>query len=161
MAENREIEEIFSKSVRAGRRTYFFDVRSTRAEDYYMTVTESKRDFNEDGTPFYKKHKIYLYKEDFAKFKEAFNEVSDYIIKEKGEEVISNTEGKKKEITENTVEVKKEKVEVKKEKVEIKKEKVEIKKEKVEIKKKIITEVKPEIREETSSDFTEVNFDDL
>ena len=147
MAENRDIEEIFSKSVRAGRRTYFFDVRSTRAEDYYMTVTESKRDFNEDGTPFYKKHKIYLYKEDFGKFKEALNEVSDYIIKEKGEEVISNTEGKKNEITENTV--------------ELKKEKIEIKKEKVEIKKKIITEVKPEIKEETSSDFTEVNFDDL
>jgi hypothetical protein len=140
MAENRDIEEIFSKSVRAGRRTYFFDVRSTRAEDYYMTVTESKRDFNEDGTPFYKKHKIYLYKEDFVKFKEALNEVSDYIIKEKGEEVISNTEGKKNEITENTVEVKKEKIEVKK---------------------KIKTEVKPEIKEETSSDFTEVNFDDL
>jgi hypothetical protein len=140
MAENRDIEEIFSKSVRAGRRTYFFDVRSTRAEDYYMTVTESKRDFNEDGTPFYKKHKIYLYKEDFAKFKEALKEVSDYIIKEKGEEVISNTEGKKNEITENTVEVKKEKIE---------------------IKKKIKTEVKPEIKEETSSDFTEVNFDDL
>jgi hypothetical protein len=140
MAENRDIEEIFSKSVRAGRRTYFFDVRSTRAEDYYMTVTESKRDFNEDGTPFYKKHKIYLYKEDFAKFKEALNEVSDYIIKEKGEEVITNTEAKKNEITENTVELKKEKVAVKKE---------------------IITKVKPEIKEETSSDFTEVNFDDL
>ena len=140
MAENRDIEEIFSKSVRAGRRTYFFDVRSTRAEDYYMTVTESKRDFNENGTPFYKKHKIYLYKEDFAKFKEDLNEVSDYIIKEKGEEVITNTEGKKNEITENTVEVKKEKIEVKK---------------------KIKTEVKPEIKEETSSDFTEVNFDDL
>ena len=140
MAENRDIEEIFSKSVRAGRRTYFFDVRSTRAEDYYMTVTESKRDFNEDGTPFYKKHKIYLYKEDFAKFKEALNEVSDYIIKEKGEEVITNTEEKKNEITENTVELKKEKVGVKKE---------------------IITKVKPEIKEETSSDFTEVNFDDL
>ena len=136
MAENRDIEEIFSKSVRAGRRTYFFDVRSTRAEDYYMTVTESKRDFNEDGTPFYKKHKIYLYKEDFAKFKEALNEVSDYIIKEKGEEVITSTEGKKNTITENTVEIKKEKVEIK-------------------------TEVKPEIKEETSSDFTEVNFDDL
>ena len=140
MAENRDIEEIFSKSVRAGRRTYFFDVRSTRAEDYYMTVTESKRDFNEDGTPFYKKHKIYLYKEDFAKFKEALNEVSDYIIKEKGEEVITNTEAKKNEITKNTVELKKEKVAVKKE---------------------IITKVKPEIKEETSSDFTEVNFDDL
>ena len=136
MAENRDIEEIFSKSVRAGRRTYFFDVRSTRAEDYYMTVTESKRDFNEDGTPFYKKHKIYLYKEDFAKFKEALEEVSDYIIKEKGEEVITSTEGKKNTITENTVEIKKEKVEIK-------------------------TEVKPEIKEETSSDFTEVNFDDL
>jgi hypothetical protein len=140
MAENRDIEEIFSKSVRAGRRTYFFDVRSTRADDYYMTVTESKRDFNEDGTPFYKKHKIYLYKEDFAKFKEALNEVSDYIIKEKGEEVITNTEGKKNDITENTVEVKKEKIEIKKE---------------------IKAEVKPEIKEETSSDFTEVNFDDL
>ena len=140
MAENRDIEEIFSKSVRAGRRTYFFDVRSTRAEDYYMTVTESKRDFNEDGTPFYKKHKIYLYKEDFAKFKEALNEVSDYIIKEKGEKVITNTEAKKNEINENTVELKKEKVGVKKE---------------------IITKVKPEIKEETSSDFTEVNFDDL
>ena len=145
MAEKKDIEEIFSKSVRAGRRTYFFDVRSTRAEDYYMTVTESKRDFNEDGTPFYKKHKIYLYKEDFAKFKEALNEVSDYIIKEKGEEVITNTEGKKNEKNENTVELKKEKVELK------------VKKEKVEIR----TEVKPEIKEETSSDFTEVNFDDL
>jgi len=140
MAENRDIEEIFSKSVRAGRRTYFFDVRSTRAEDYYMTVTESKRDFNEDGTPFYKKHKIYLYKEDFEKFKEALDEVSDYIIKEKGEEVITNTEAKKNEITESTLEIKKEKVKVKKE---------------------IKAEVKPEIKEETSSDFTEVNFDDL
>ena len=133
-------DDIYSKILRAGRRTYFFDVRSTRAEDYYMTVTESKRDFNEDGTPFYKKHKIYLYKEDFAKFKEALNEVSDYIIKEKGEEIITNTEAKKNEITENTVELKKEKVGVKKE---------------------IITKVKPEIKEETSSDFTEVNFDDL
>ena len=150
MAENRDIEEIFSKSVRAGRRTYFFDVRSTRADDYYMTVTESKRDFNEDGTPFYKKHKIYLYKEDFAKFKEALNEVSDYIIKEKGEEVITNTEGKKNEKTENT-----------ENNVELNKEKLEFKKEKVEIKKKIKTEVKTEIKEETSSDFTEVNFDDL
>ena len=140
MAENRDIEEIFSKSVRAGRRTYFFDVRSTRAEDYYMTVTESKRDFNEDGTPFYKKHKIYLYKEDFSKFKEALDEVSDYIIKEKGEEVITNSDVKKNDITENTVEIKKEKIEVKKE---------------------IKAEVKPEIKEETSSDFTEVNFDDL
>ena len=131
MSENKDIEEIFSKSVRAGRRTYFFDVRSTRAEDYYMTVTESKRDFNEDGTPFYKKHKIYLYKEDFAKFKEALNEVSDYIIKEKGEEVISNTEKKTEEVKEEN-------------KIETK------------------TTPKPVQDEESSStDFTEVNFDDL
>ena len=100
MTEKKDIEEIFSKSVRSGRRTYFFDVRSTRAEDYYLTITESKRDFNEDGTPFYKKHKLYLYKEDFANFKDALNEVSDYIIKEKGEEIISNTERKTKKISE-------------------------------------------------------------
>ena len=140
MAENKDIEEIFSKSVRAGRRTYFFDVRSTRAEDYYMTVTESKRDFDKDGTPFYKKHKIYLYKEDFAKFKDAFEEVSNYIIEEKGEEVITNTEVKKNEITENIVQVKKEKIDLKKE---------------------VKSEFNTEIKEETSSDFTEVNFDDL
>ena len=100
MAEKKDIEEIFSKSIRSGRRTYFFDVRSTRAEDYYLTITESKRDFNEDGTPFYKKHKIYLYKEDFVKFKEVLNDVCDYIIKEKGEEIISNTERKSKDVSE-------------------------------------------------------------
>ena len=123
MTENKEIEEIFSKSVRSGRRTYFFDVRSTRAGDYYLTVTESKRDFNEDGTPFYKKHKLYLYKEDFTNFKDALNEVSDYIIKEKGEEIISNTERKTKTISEKKEE--------------------------------------PETKEKPSTDFTEVNFDDL
>ena len=105
MSENRDIEEIFSKSVRAGRRTYFFDVRSTRAGDYYMTLTESKRDFNEDGTPFYKKHKIYLYKEDFKDFQNALKEVSDYIIKEKGEEIISE---KKSEKTNNSSDKEKE-----------------------------------------------------
>jgi hypothetical protein len=123
MTENKDIEEIFSKSVRSGRRTYFFDVRSTRAGDYYLTITESKRDFNEDGTPFYKKHKLYLYKEDFTNFKDALNEVSDYIIKEKGEEIISNTERKTEEISEK--------------------------------KEKTKTQKKP------STDFTEVNFDDL
>ncbi|MBE51325.1 MAG: DNA-binding protein [Flavobacteriales bacterium] len=87
MSENRD--EIYSKSLRAGRRTYFFDVRSTRADDYYLTITESKRDFNEDGTPFYKKHKIYLYKEDFKNFTEHLNEMTKYIIDEKGEEIIS------------------------------------------------------------------------
>ena len=128
MTDNRDMEEIFSKSVRAGRRTYFFDVRSTRAKDYYLTVTESKRDFNEDGTPFYKKHKIYIYKEDFTNFKEALSEVTDYIIKEKGEEIISNTEHKSE----------------KKETEEVKK-----------------TSTKTTVEEKPSTDFTEVNFDDL
>ena len=96
MVAKKEIEEIYSKSVRSGRRTYFFDVRSTRAEDYYLTITESKRDFNEDGTPFYKKHKIYLYKEDFESFQNALTKVSEFIIKEKGTEVISNSNYSKK-----------------------------------------------------------------
>ena len=85
-----KINEIFSKILRAGRRTYFFDVRSTRAEDYYLTITESKKHTNDDGTSYYKKHKIYLYKEDFNGFKEVLDEVTKYIIKEKGEEVISD-----------------------------------------------------------------------
>ena len=88
--ENYEREEIFSKSVRAGRRTYFFDVRSTRAEDYYLTITESKKFTNEDGSAHYKKHKIYLYKEDFDEFAASFMEVSDFIFDKKGREVISN-----------------------------------------------------------------------
>ncbi len=90
--ENYEREEIFSKSVRAGRRTYFFDVRSTRAEDYYMTITESKKFSNEDGSAHYKKHKIYLYKEDFEEFAASFKEVADFIFDKKGREVISNHE---------------------------------------------------------------------
>jgi len=87
--DNKMREEIFSKSVRAGRRTYFFDVRATRAEDYYMTITESKRHTKEDGSFYYQKHKIYLYKEDFDSFIESLKEVSDFIIKEKGREVIT------------------------------------------------------------------------
>ncbi len=84
-----EREEIFSKLLRAGRRTYFFDVRSTKAGDYYLTLTESKKFTNDDGSFHYKKHKIYLYKEDFKEFSEILNEMTDYIISEKGEEVIS------------------------------------------------------------------------
>ncbi|MDP5231827.1 MAG: PUR family DNA/RNA-binding protein [Cellulophaga sp.] len=82
-------EEIYSKVLRAGRRTYFFDVRSTKAGDYYLTVTESKKFTHDDGSFHYKKHKIYLYKEDFSAFKEHLDEMMDYIIDEKGEEVIS------------------------------------------------------------------------
>ena len=84
-----EKEEIFSKVLRAGRRTYFFDVRATKAEDYYLTITESKKFTNDDGSFHYKKHKIYIYKEDFAEFKEILAEMTDYIIDEKGDEVIS------------------------------------------------------------------------
>ncbi|RLD28953.1 MAG: DNA-binding protein [Bacteroidetes bacterium] len=84
-----EQEEIFSKVLRAGRRTYFFDVRSTKAGDYYLTITESKKFTNDDGSFHYKKHKVYLYKEDFSEFKDILGEMTDYIIDEKGEEVIS------------------------------------------------------------------------
>ena len=82
-------EEIYSKVLRAGRRTYFFDVRATKAGDYYLTITESKKFTNDDGSFHYKKHKIYLYKEDFAEFRDILIEMTDYIINEKGEEVIS------------------------------------------------------------------------
>ncbi|MGF1556068.1 PUR family DNA/RNA-binding protein [Paucihalobacter sp.] len=84
-----EKEEIFSKVLRAGRRTYFFDVRSTKAGDYYLTVTESKKFTNDDGSFHYKKHKIYLYKEDFSEFKEILEEMVNYVFEEKGDEVIS------------------------------------------------------------------------
>ena len=120
MADKYEMEEIFSKKVRAGRRTYFFDVRSTKAGDYYMTITESIKDVNEEGVPSYRKHKIYLYKEDFNNFKEAFEGVSNYIIAEKGEKIISNKKFDKKE-----------------------------------------EETPSESKEESSTNFTEVNFDDL
>lgn len=83
-------EEIFSQVLRAGRRTYFFDVRATKADDYYLTVTESKKFTNDDGSFHYKKHKIYLYKEDFTEFNEMLKAATDYIITEKGEEVISD-----------------------------------------------------------------------
>ena len=87
-------EEIFSKALRAGRRTYFFDVRETKAGDYYLTITESKKFTNEDGTFYYKKHKIYLYKEDFAEFNSSLKETCDFIIENKGEEVISERHDK-------------------------------------------------------------------
>ena len=98
------VEEIFSKVLRAGRRTYFFDVRETKAGDYYLTITESKKFTNEDGTFYYKKHKIYLYKEDFDDFNSSLNETFDFIIEKKGKEVISDKhdkdfESKKKEET--------------------------------------------------------------
>lgn len=73
-------EEIFSRTVRAGKRTYFFDVKSTRAEENYLTITESKRRFNNDsGKFFYEKHKLFLYKEDFEKFANGLNAAIEFI----------------------------------------------------------------------------------
>jgi len=77
--ESRGREEIHSKAVRAGKRTYFFDVKATRRNDYYLTITESKKRFNRDGKFFYEKHKLFLYKEDFDKFAENLNEIIAYI----------------------------------------------------------------------------------
>ncbi|MBM1106374.1 PUR family DNA/RNA-binding protein [Aurantibacter crassamenti] len=97
-------EEIHSKVLRAGRRTYFFDVRSTKAGDYYLTITESKKFTHDDGTFHYKKHKIYLYKEDFTAFRDNVEEMMDFIINEKGTEVISerhNRDFKKEDVSEN------------------------------------------------------------
>ncbi len=84
-----EKEEIFSKVLRAGRRTYFFDVRSTKADDYYITITESKKFTEDDGSFHFKKHKIYLYKEDFSAFRDILDEMTSYVLDQKGEEVIS------------------------------------------------------------------------
>ena len=102
-----ERDEIYSKALRAGRRTYFFDVRSTKAGDYYLTVTESKKFTEEDGTFHFKKHKIYLYKEDFNEFKSILDEMTDYIISEKGEEVISEKHQKDFKKEDENVEVEK------------------------------------------------------
>jgi hypothetical protein len=93
--ENKEREEVFSKKVRAGKRTYFFDVKATRSNDYYVTVTESKKRL-EDGV--FVKHKIFLYKEDFEKFSEGLKEVVDYI--KSNQEVVE----KRYEFSENHVE---------------------------------------------------------
>jgi len=78
--EQTDREELYSKPVRAGKRTYFFDVKSTKGEDLYLTITESKKKFRDDGTFFYEKHKIFLYKEDFEKFSEGLNDAVGFIL---------------------------------------------------------------------------------
>jgi hypothetical protein len=77
--ERNQKEEIFTRVVRAGKRTYFFDVKATRKEDYYLTITESKKRLGKEGKMFYEKHKIFLYKEDFEKFAEGLKDAVDYI----------------------------------------------------------------------------------
>ena len=73
-------QEIYSKAVRAGKRTYFFDVKSTRKNEYYLTITESKKKYDQDGSFHFEKHKIFLYKEDFDKFTDGLNEVVNFIV---------------------------------------------------------------------------------
>lgn len=76
-------DEIFSEKVKAGKRTYFFDVKSTRSNDYYLTITESKKRYNQNDDGFtYEKHKIFLYKEDFNKFVEALNNTVNHVKNE-------------------------------------------------------------------------------
>jgi len=84
-------EEIFTRVVRAGKRTYFFDVKATRKEDYYLTITESKKRLGNEGKIFYEKHKIFLYKEDFEKFTEGLKDAVSYIDngKDKAEAAVS------------------------------------------------------------------------
>jgi len=78
-------QEVYEHAVRAGKRTYFFDVRATRKKDYYLTITESKKRFHEDGSVSYQKHKIFLYKEDFEKFSDALKDAFTKIIELKQE----------------------------------------------------------------------------
>ena len=118
-----EAEDIYSKILRAGRRTYFFDVRYTKAGDYYLTISESKKFTNEDGSFYFKKHKIYLYKEDFEGFNELLKEMTKYIIDEKGLEVISERHQKD----------------------YVKEDK----------------QPKPEAKDDSKENFTDVNFDDI
>lgn len=77
--EKNQKEEIFTKIVRAGKRTYFFDVKATRKDDYYLTITESKKRLGKEGKVFYEKHKIFLYKEDFEKFADGLKDAVTYI----------------------------------------------------------------------------------
>ncbi len=81
MEDQKDRNEIFSKRVRAGKRTYFFDIKATRSNDYYLTITESKRKYKDDGFS-YEKHKIFLYKEDFVKFVDALNETVEHVKSE-------------------------------------------------------------------------------
>ena len=77
--DNRDREELYSVRVRAGKRTYFFDVKETRGKDLYMTITESKRNFDNSGNVNYSKHKLFLYREDFEKFEDGFIDATDKI----------------------------------------------------------------------------------
>lgn len=102
---NSEREEIFSQAVRAGKRTYFFDVKATRRNDYYLTITESKKRFNREGRFFYEKHKVFLYKEDFEKFSDALKTSIDYIQENRPEmlDEAPNESGVEKKVKESAL----------------------------------------------------------
>ncbi len=87
--DDKKVPEIFSKTIRAGKRTYFFDVKSTRNNEYYLTITESKKKFADDGNFRYEKHKLFLYPEDFEKFSETFSEVLEYINENQPADLLS------------------------------------------------------------------------
>lgn len=91
-AQERGGEDVYSKPVRAGKRTYFFDVKATKGNDYYLTITESKRRIERDGRYVYDKHKIFLYKEDFEKFAEGLQDAVDYIKANCSYEVVEKRE---------------------------------------------------------------------
>ncbi len=78
-------EQICTKAVRAGKRTYFFDVKATRSDDYFLTITESRKRTNPDGSASFTRHQMYLYKEDFGKFMEGLTEMVDFIKEHKPE----------------------------------------------------------------------------
>ncbi|MBR2368210.1 MAG: DUF3276 family protein [Alistipes sp.] len=78
-------EQIYSKVVRAGKRTYFFDIKATRGDDYYITITESRKRTNSDGQASFTRHQMHLYKEDFGKFMEGINEVINYVKEHKSD----------------------------------------------------------------------------
>ena len=78
-------DEVWSKVLRVGKRTYFFDVKTTKANDHYLTITESKKKFSHDGRPFYEKHKLFLYKEDFEQFRDSLTETIDKVSELQGD----------------------------------------------------------------------------
>lgn len=92
-ADSKFNQEIYSKVVRAGKRTYFFDVKTTRSDEYYLTITESKKRFGENGKFHYEKHKIFLYKEDFEKFAESLQDIVDYIYENQPETISGEKTG--------------------------------------------------------------------
>lgn len=89
-------QEIYSKVIRAGKRTYFFDVKSTRNDEYYLTITESKKKFSDNGKFHYEKHKVFLYQEDFEKFTDSLQDVVEFIHKNQPQ--LENLETKKEEV---------------------------------------------------------------